>query len=1776
MSTAQPDVQPPIRTLGEAERKSQDLIDAVRQLVETLNPPPDLHDVRKLHQLTTELLSVVATINDLQGETLQAQAIIKNWRAANSENIQILAQLLSKPLSQIDSLLQGDRVKPDTLTCLLDTCSALIAHGTKVLELQQNIKTATDNLDHAQLSLLIQPLSSATHERTQTLAQIESQLEQLTAPHPDDSSTTHRDRPGTTHTAASSIKTDHPDTTPSPTGTTDPEPTESDPPNTSVGATGSDTKVANLPGTNTDRAADELPKQYEKTIAEALARGRFGVAYHMTQYTSDTLLNSNAIKLIAMNYANDDNGSVTAELSNLAASLYGHTREVLKRADLGTSERDFATVLATAAFKPAIQAPGGPVAQFLTSLRPLLNHVPTLQSLASELARISLQGAEIPLASLNRHKPPEDWTTRKNAMRKKIDHWIKAERQSRLLFGRATKVWHKLLSTQPAGDRASIGWICDQIKKDQPAPELLDRAKNTVEDLRQHKDKEIDRLDRSLRPIASTRKIEGAARIQLRKKIDEGVALISEWNILLASQSTKAISHQVEQMNRLLKAVEDHRTIAAQEITALDSPFTKCACDLMGHYLGLFESARRDPSEKTAARLELLLHGDLLLDPEIEFSDNSEVLNPPSVPQLIDLASRNPQSEFDKAAIERANNGDFYGSSLALDFAEQRNYLDDDAADQIRANIESIREAFVQNLLEDIRQTSDKLDATYALGALDITEVNELRKGILSRDVSAISRVSTFKPIISELAKINRRVETAKADRKKEMREELLAVEADVSDDDRTRIEVAIGRERFLIAGEYIEWVKKGYALPSDQDEPEPLFDRFFPTFVSEYSSLKGDASNIRTLVLDAIQQSKAIGPVDASRLSPDSAGDAVALVKSWFALTDSRDSQAKHLSTLLTALGFQNVKIKATGHPSASGHPRFELNASTVSSRDVCPLPDFGSRAAGRYRLLIVRGKNTAEAVIQEIGSWTREGESPVVVIFAGLLDHDQRILLSSSFHFGEFHPTLVLDESLLMFVALEGADRLPALFNCATPFSFTQPFDPDAAEVPPEMFVGRKSARKAILSRAGGTHLVYGGRRLGKTALLADIAREFRGGDNAVLVLLINLRGTGIGENKPTSEFWRLVGAELSPHRVVGYRAVQYRAISEGVTKWLGESESRRILLLVDEADSFLDAERLADPKYRVLDAIKRLMEKTHRRFKVVFAGLHNVQRTARDPNTPIAHLGMPVQIGAMLPESDGGEIEQLILNPLKALGYRFASRDSVTRIAAETNYYPALVQQFCKELLEDLRTNSHGSQEGPPYFISPEAVDRVFSAKETRDRIRDLFSWTIELDPRYKFLTYLIAWHCLDGSEGDAPLRGVSIDEIREDTLREWPQGFSSDDSFLTFEVLLDEMVGLGILSEEDNEGRKSFVIRSRNLRRLLGQIDEIERRLIDASNEAAPAQFDPVHFRNTFRQRSGAKTSRRHKVSEHDLISPLIAAQENTLLSYSDSAIFMFGTKLSGVDRVPEALGQLSHRTRESDSQVTVYNEVPSTVVGTFEKIKRQSSRRPGVQIYLVLVDCRDSGSLCREQIGVALREVSSNRSKNRIIRPVFLGGPEFAWNWISNGRVKGFSRGPAKEIWLGPCTRDFARIWLQDHVERKYRDIEDADGTSDSLWPVVVEAAMRNDRIRTIKEAVSHVVDTGLIDLSDVLKIQGLEQPLRLLASSPSEPVARDDLTGLLSDLELERDGVTMSAEEIDNLMEWSHDLGIVRTVASNSPKRDSLGYHMDGAWASGLARIFGE
>ena len=1476
-------------------------------------------------------------------------------------------------------------------------------------------------------------------------------------------------------------------------------------------------------------------EKIEVEIAVALEQGRFGIAYHLARATPGVLPGSQAVKFVASNYVTDENSPVAPELpSNLAERMMVEVPEILNQKP-NLIQHSYAALITSASLASALIAPGEPVAQLLDSLEFHLGDMPSLRTLAQTVAETSRTGVYISVEQLHGGDSFKQWTQDAQALQKKGEDWIGDERQSRIHYAPANRVWHRILAVWEEENRPSIGRLFELLSE--PVEKIDIKAiASVVRHWRQNDAREIANIDQAFRPAqAVPNPIDGNAHASLMSKIKEALDFADHWDKLLKGRPNEGQGFDTKVVNKLRNAVHEHGENALLEVVRLKTPIARRAQNLVQHYLDKFKDA--DSQVPDSLRLRDLLNGDLLADPSVQLDNTGRPKDPVETELLLRLAKQD-EPDFQIGIMKRAEDGDFLGAYEALDFVERSRRLGEEDIAHVRNKVEDLRSLVVQEIETKSSTTGDRLDVAYARGILTAEEKDELRGWIPNADFSV---VDNFKQFFDALDFVSEQIFTANQKRRDELNQRLSPLE-NVPPEAEKRIEEAIQHSRFIVAEDYIERIEHNDALPESETETRS-FDHFFPEFVKKYADFQNETSDAITRIKDALKHRECAGPVDATHLSDDTVLNGLGLIDAWLDLyTNMNKMQVKNF---MRKFGFKDVDV--TLEQPSFGERVFTLEVGLIADRRKAQLPDFGSRARGRYRLVAIHNRFTADTISQAAGEWSADGHPPNIVLFFNFLDEAERRLLAQQFGSGELRPTVVLDDALVTFLAMRPADQwIGTFFDCASAFTFAQPFDPNAAEVPPEMFFGRKNERDKIVAMGVNmTHFVYGGRRLGKTALLMDIAREYQSRGSDQLGLFLSLRGLGIGVNQPTDKLWSLFAKELAQYSIVVHTASRFETIADSVKRWLEESKERRILFLVDEADAFLAADRelRQGQRYRVLEQLKRLMDDTERRFKVVFAGLHNVQRTARDPNTPFAQLGDPVRIGPMLPETDPNEINNLIRDPLEALGYRFTSDDSLIHIAAAMNYYPALVQQFCKDLLNRLCVTR--SDKGPPYEICPEVVDEVFGSAETRDRIRNLFSWTIQLDPRYEFLTYLIAGKSF--GDNDARINSVPFNDIVEEALNEktgWPQGFELDSSYEMFEVLLDEMVGLGILREVAGKESKEFTIRTRNLRMLLGRDDEIARRFSDAKNLRPPSKPDPSQFR---------------RILCDGRLSSLTAVHEDMLFSSKSGVGLIFGTYLAGLDRVRESLEEV----KTQELSLKLYDTDVASLDSQLHQVAQ--GRAPGVHI--VFVDVHGVGNTDLTQlIKEALEFVGGLQSSQRTIRPVFLGGPSEAWAWLESQADPSTQKAELWEIWLKPCAKGFAHAWLLDQEANAHEDLQRHGGPSIcALWPVVVEAAAGRPHIKTMAEATNLALDNGAI-VSDVHDVPVVKRVLRLLSDLHPNAMTTD----MFSDPELVEDqGNQVSMEEASRIFDWASRLGVVRGEKKN-------GYCLDTAYAMGLKMIFEE
>lgn len=723
----------------------------------------------------------------------------------------------------------------------------------------------------------------------------------------------------------------------------------------------------------------------------------------------------------------------------------------------------------------------------------------------------------------------------------------------------------------------------------------------------------------------------------------------------------------------------------------------------------------------------------------------------------------------------------------------------------------------------------------------------------------------------------------------------------------------------------------------------------------------------------------------------------------------------------------------------SRSGWAHFRAQ---VSASGLSPVPQFGSFREDDYDVVCLwerPGALTLGARLNE----ARLGRQPTIVLYLGRLKANQRLNLSRNTMQGERLQFIVVDEVLMTYLAGERDARLPVCFEIALPFAMINPYTPNSAgNVPPEMFVGRSDMVHALLDFGGnGSCLVYGGRQLGKSALLRRVQREFHNPAQGRFAIFedINLIGDPLA-GRPADFVWncirdRLKDLDLIPKNVSTERPEQ---IARRVREMLEHDPRLRVLVLLDEADCFLDQD--AAQQFRNVVELKRLMEGSDRRFKIVFAGLHNVQRFQGIPNQPFAHLGTPLQVGPLDPLA----ARELVKRPLEVMGYRFADDALVLRILSYTNYHPGLIQLFCSKLLENLHKQTPNGL--PRYEITADSVHSVYADQSVRRDICDRFNWTLGLDLRYKAIAWTIIAEQYEERDSFSRLYPSRI--LYERVRSTWPAGFQGLPAD-RFRGLLDEMCGLGILVRTGD----GYRLRSPNLVHLVGTEDEILLLLSELCEKPAPNQ---VFSADSYREPIDTNAK---------LYSPFTFAQSRVLAQPAFGVGLIFGSDALGLSSVNEAVKRFipADLLEETRGDCTFVDAKVREGRALKEWLHSHCECHPKHERLIVAYRATADALVTAEMVEATVSFCNRRqRSQRQWMRVLFIFDPESTWSWTQLPTNRREKLEDACDAVVPLARWDSEGIRLRLSMEQKMEDtavcerIEEITGG----WPILLDEVFR--------------------------------------------------------------------------------------------------------------------
>ena len=1111
-----------------------------------------------------------------------------------------------------------------------------------------------------------------------------------------------------------------------------------------------------------ERVSPEMSTQ--RALWRAIGIGRSGIAYHIARLVAEQGVANPfpPAELIAAStlagHAQSDDSRVVSALRRLFENI---NPDKLSYSELGDHENDAVNLLLfSATLRPTLFAPSTGAASLLRRVSVSSEGLAPVYQLAKTMAEHAdrLQGVRLD-SSLFRATGGGYWQEAFDAFAVRVGEWRNRAASKHNLFGRADRVWHDLLSDNGClaelaalvrrdhgSDRSRVEAICKQIRDRRAFSELVQRT---------------DRKGRGVDPI------QGRALKQLWNDVQPALEFGAEWLRMMDLKPNPSgyVSQRIEALRKDLdrygaNAVKAIEVALARETSVALVATLKQAKTAVDELLQVLDSETEGRESDDVP--DVIQSRDLLYVTALELDTRFTPASIDDAPSLLTLLlDSEAHADAPRAAFDaRLARGDLIGASLACDLMDEEG---DPDTDQCRESVIREIEDRRQELRKALAAEERRLEHAFCRGQINADERSDMAAELVAMrgvEQSSLSIPPTLSEVVAvagafpRLDQISRKIKASCEERMRKTRVRLVAVPADRVDDDvRLTVDQAIDAGNLLTANEQISRLEEGQSVL-----PPPVLDDPFRDFVSVVEEIERDREATGMAGLDIVRRAEereSIGGVFFKNLTELEGNQAADLLRAWYGLARTKRVAKNTLQDLLQHLGFKVRSISTV--QVGRGWPRADVETEVIDDRALCPSRQFGSEAAGRYRVLLNWERPADESILRSVGD---DGLIPTVVLHFGCLGADREKLRAQT---GSDSPAVPRRRRGSH--PVPGRSSVGALVGAVSLLAAVHLCRPLCDDI-------RRGAAGACSTAETRSDSWEWTSRLARASFMAAVssARQHSCGALSAISTGLTRRTSRSGSISRSTRsamrggqvtFGRYCSGELGRLGVIekGRRELdpgdrkQVDAFLNRIRQWLAAQQNRRLLLLLDEADEFLNKDARTD--FKESARLKGLMDETERRFKVVFAGLHNVLRTTRQANHPLAHFGDPIRIGAMLSNGEWREAQALVRGPLQAVGCRFERDDLSTRVLAHTNYYPSLIQLYGAELVRRLRDSTKHF----PYEIDDDDINDAYASRDLRSAIRERFLLTLQLDQRYEVLAYVLALELHDGDLSHGLDRGCA---------------------------------------------------------------------------------------------------------------------------------------------------------------------------------------------------------------------------------------------------------------------------------------------------------------------------------------------------------------------------------------------------------------------------------
>lgn len=1249
-------------------------------------------------------------------------------------------------------------------------------------------------------------------------------------------------------------------------------------------------------------------------------------------------------------------------------------------------------------------------------------------------------------------------------------------------------------------------------------------------------EKEIDVL-RKDNKIKNT--LVGTARKDLLKYAREaqsfamrGIQLIEKY----PQGNTNYLKNHIENFIRLFGQYSSDAISEIQHIAQdIMHPFiyrvsAKTACDSIKKIDKLIKSSRKD---SIIIQPQLLTHEALLRVPEVIIDENWESRQKQHEigDKLIDaLIGEYPDAI--KAFESSLNSGDLLNAQRIFDHIQIMDNLPKNELEELLQKKKTSFNEHLAKLINNFEKIDKDINEAVSKGTisyqsfLDITEVkNKIREAI---DKSESEPISSFQEYRDDINSIKKMLLTDRDKSIEEIRQRM--GELKLSQKDKERINATLLNGDIHLAFDFIEKIENGLDLPdektllnekkllkcfswgNEKEKKEWIFDSLY----KKVEKTKGGELEILHNIKEGINSDD----LSFEGINEEQRKEYFDVLETWFGIKRLRRiDHVSQINTIFAGFGFSVISVKKE----SSGDKVWIKLKTEVNIEESRPIAEYGSIYKGDYTVYCAFSSLSEEALSNVFTNASFENTAKIIFYFGPISTASRRKLASLCRR--KKRTMLVIDDIMMLYLSSIKGSKIPILLELGIPFTYLVPYTTQGGVLPPEMLYGREHEIKRLQTIApDGSCLLYGGRQIGKTVLLKHVQRITNQPQKGAIARYINLIGENIGSSNPSGLIWKVMAKSLQTEELDIFRSelprnFDSKQFCEHVERWLLVPE-RRILMLLDEADTFLYDDSIQKVPFVICNELKNLMEITDRRFKVVLAGLHNVQRSTKVANNPIAHFGTPVCVGPLMNGTDSRAAQALIEEPLRYLGIFFEDPDLPIRILAQANYYPNLIQIYCCNLLNQIheRQVALNNISMPPYFIKPTDIEELYERRSLRGELRLRFDLTLNLDLRFKLIAYILAFYdndCRDGME---------LEKIRETALDIWPKGFeeAATERTISREALrnlLEEMIDLGMLRCIENN--KKYKLRSPNVVSLLGSKEQITEVLLDAENWEKPTQYNAETFRAS--------------ITDEDRIprSPLTAVQEGELKNRENQIYFIVGTKALESDQVGIAIN------KSNEKAVLIINESAS-----FDDFVRElddfTRKRQGQNSYVIIEDKTDWNN---KWVDRARKKLEGLKLIGEKVGIIFLCNYNKLWREWEYINSLDF----VKTINLQPWDESMVRYWIRDsQLQLTDRDIPEFIKTT-GCWPFMISELVKYASSKPLNADVFDAFEISEFSdeakLNELMEIFGIDipeaYPVLVSLAEYNEFLPIEDIQELLSETEITK-------TEIEKTLKWADRLNLVK------------------------------